>query len=210
MKRICIVCGFLLVAGVTSASIVTFTYEQVGSDVVLTAAGGYDNINGLTFSGPGGVGTSSGFYSGSPYTSVYSGGDSSAVIFVSSGYALTRIDDSILKSGSDAGWNWADTSGVSGEGPFYFQLYDSGNIGLALPYNSSTETAYSSATFSGSSTWNNQTLEGLDLAPGTYEIRWDSGNQGVDITVVPEPASAMLLFAGFGLLGLVRRFYGKS
>lgn len=76
----------------------------------------------------------------------------------------------------------------------------------------------SGSSLSGTSTYNNTTLSGLGLTPGTYIYGWGSGATADDIKVVipsaaPEPASIALLVSGFaaaGGFGLYRRRSAKA
>ena len=62
--------------------------------------------------------------------------------------------------------------------------------------------------YAGSATWEDTTIAALGFAPASYEIRWDSGNQGINITVVPEPSTyaALASLFAFGFVGYRRKF----
>ncbi|MBT62985.1 MAG: hypothetical protein CML13_07215 [Puniceicoccaceae bacterium] len=66
----------------------------------------------------------------------------------------------------------------------------------------------SDITYAGSATWEDTTIAALGFAPASYEIRWDSGNQGINITVVPEPSAYAALASLFalGVVGCRRKF----
>lgn len=87
----------------------------------------------------------------------------------------------------------ADSTGIVGTGATHARLSTSGSIRLYLPYDNINELPYESVSYSGTSIWEDTTLEDLGLSTGSYEIRWDSGNQGINMTVVPEPSVAALL-----------------
>lgn len=65
----------------------------------------------------------------------------------------------------------------------------------------------SKAPLSGTSTWDNTTISGLGLTPGTYVYNWGTGPTADSLTVqiVPEPSHALLALGGLGALALRRR-----
>jgi PEP-CTERM motif len=64
---------------------------------------------------------------------------------------------------------------------------------------------------SNTSTWNNTTIAGLGLTPGTYTSTW--ATDSFEVAIVPEPSSLILLaltFAAVGLLAWTRRRRGSA
>jgi hypothetical protein len=67
------------------------------------------------------------------------------------------------------------------------------------------------APFTVSATWNNTTISGLGLTPGTYTWTWGSGGNADDLKViipasgVPEPSSVILLLSTLLALAFVTR-----
>lgn len=61
---------------------------------------------------------------------------------------------------------------------------------------------------SGSSTYDNQSIQSLGLFPGTYVYTWGSGEaaDSMEVRVLPEPTAAILL--GLGGLAIARRRRG--
>jgi hypothetical protein len=72
---------------------------------------------------------------------------------------------------------------------------------------------YDGGFLSGSATFDNTTLAGLGLSPGTYTYKWNpgptDGSLTVDVSgVVPEPSTWAMMalgFAGIGLLAYRKR-----
>lgn len=67
----------------------------------------------------------------------------------------------------------------------------------------------SGAQLNGSSTWDNTTIAGLGLTPGTYTSTWGTGNNADSLEVVipasvppPTPEPSSLILAGTGFLAL--------
>ncbi len=167
-------------------------YTEVGDDVVLTVSGGYDNLNGLTLGEAGGyVGSDANLLTYHSGVYAYSG-SSSAInqVFPVSNYTVNRINDSVLTVGlSGGGHTVADTSEIVGTVTFYSHLGTGGSInGLNLAYDNANDTPYTSVAYSGTATWNDTTFADLGMVAGSAEMRWDSGNQGINFTVVPEPS----------------------
>ncbi len=61
-------------------------------------------------------------------------------------------------------------------------------------------------------TWDNTTIAGLGLTPGTYVWTWSGGNSfTLNIAgSVPEPGSWALMLAGFGLVGYALRKQARA
>jgi len=57
----------------------------------------------------------------------------------------------------------------------------------------------------GTITWSNKTLAGLGLGVGTYVYAWTGDSFTVNVTAVPEPASAVIALAGVLGFGLWRK-----
>ncbi len=83
----------------------------------------------------------------------------------------------------------------------YFGIYvDGSGTYLVAP------TGYSSGShLSGSATWDNTTISGLGMTPGTYTWNWGSGATADSLEViipasVPEPSTAALAVIGAGVI----------
>lgn len=189
---------------VSSYAFVEFVFSEVDNDVVLTASGSYVNLNDLGLGGrAGSAGRATKVSSVPTLTSTYSGSVSgTGNVLPVYGYSLSRIGGSDLFKSTSSGSNTADVQGVDGTGTVLASFSPSGGVDLQLPYDYGNSTIYSSATYSGSSVWRDKSLGDLGLAPGRYEIRWDSGNQGINYTVIPEPSTYAVLVS-LGALGWI-------
>ncbi|MDQ8209456.1 hypothetical protein QEH52_18165 [Coraliomargarita sp. SDUM461003] len=196
----------LLTGSSSALAYINMVYTEVGDDVVLTVSGGYDNLNGLT------LGSTTEVIDGEAATANAGGlivtfsGSSLDVnqLFAVSTYTYNRIDDATLV-GDDvtSGFVLADITEIDAdEGAFAFVTNASGDTELHLAYDATNETPYTSVAYSGTATWYNKGIADLGLAVGNTEIRWDSGNQGINFTVVPEP-SAYTALAGLFVLSMV-------
>jgi len=195
MKRamLMLVAVALLVGGAGRAKAdLVITFEQSGANVVANGVGSL-NFSALTFEG-------------FDETSSYVQANAGAVLLGSSGtYAdyygsisgptsfgpgLNFVADSSSNSGTnDTG---AGVDGATG------QLLVPGGYAAGAP-------------FTVSATWDNETISGLGLTPGTYTWTWGSGATADSLEVIipgaatPEPSSVILLLTGLLALASVTR-----
>jgi hypothetical protein len=108
-----------------------------------------------------------------------------------------------------------------GSGPQIFASSGSGNL-VAVIANIGSQGLYvpagytSNSALSGTATWNNQTIAGLGLAPGTYTYTWGSGATADSFVLnisaatpppgTPAPSSLYLVMLGILSLALVQVF----
>jgi hypothetical protein len=164
------------------------TFSQVGTNVQANGVGSI-NLSGLQFFVPdsgGGVVT--------PSAAVALVGGSSMLDFYTVGSVIGPTSfgpGGQTLSSSDTG----DAVEIEGDNG---NILPSGTV-VAVPQ------GYTSGMLSGQSTWDNTTISGLGLTPGTYEWTWASDDLKVVVlapaTATPEPASLTLL--GFGAVGLL-------
>lgn len=67
----------------------------------------------------------------------------------------------------------------------------------------------SGSALSGSATWNNRSFDSMGITSGTYTTTYNGGADSVVLQVIPEPATALIVALGGGLLALFRRFYSR-
>jgi hypothetical protein len=184
--------AFLLAASVAAnASPFVLTIGQVGSNVVVTGSGEFD-LAGLTAEGG---------------TSTVVGGLVNPMLgWVETGPAA-GFDFYVGMSGpsSFGGGSFSSASSNSGT-TVYLQAFPQEALLVPNGYKSGTA-------LSESSTYDNVTIAGLGLAPGTYKWTWGNlvdqsftleiGETNVSTT--PIPAALPLLASGLGALGLLGR-----
>lgn len=183
--------ALLFCVGQANASLV-ITFAQSGADVVATGTG---SLNFLDLS-----------FQGFDFNNSYVNAGAGAVMIGSSGTYADFYGNISGPTTFGSGVNvFADSStstapGSTGAGVFGStgQLLVPGGYIAGDP-------------FTVSATWNNTTISGLGLTPGTYVWTWGSGNAD-NLTVIipgssiPEPSSLILLGSGaLGLIGVVRR-----
>lgn len=159
------------------------TFSQVGANVVVTGSGTI-NTTDLTLLGVG------------PY---------SRGVFASSAELV------ISSSASGSGDIYSSISGPSSFGPGNVVFADSGTgdfTGLFDPLNEiGVPTGYSSgSSLSGSLTFDNTTIAGLGLTPGTYTWTWGTGLNADSFEIIipaaapaPIPEPSTLMMAGLAL-----------
>jgi hypothetical protein len=172
------------VAGPADAGEV-ITVSQVGSDVVATGSGSLD-LTGLSF--------------------LFSGVDSPGVTpllgVLALGPPITSVDAYTGATGPLSFGGGSFTHASSGNGDLVAVEGALGDIVVPEGYVSGTS-------LSGGATFDNTTIAGLGLTPGTYIYTWGNGGPGASFTinVVPEPST--LATAGMavaaGLIAAWRR-----
>jgi hypothetical protein len=182
--------GFSLIASPARGGYVV-TLEQVGNDVVATGSGPI-NLTGLSFEGFG----STNAYVLPLFGQIVTGVDSDSV-------ALYRGVTGPTNFGSGGGDNADSSSGDT-----------VGVVAVVAGWIVVADDYVSGSPLSNTSTYFNQTLNALDVTPGTYVWTWGDGGPNQNFTLiipaaaVPEPASALLLgaaLAGLLLSGTIRR-----
>lgn len=177
----------LLLAVNAHASQYVIDVSQVGNDVVFTGSGSVD-LNGLSPIFP--TGSNSGGLSA--YFAVVSVGSSGAVY---SYEGLSGPSSYSFKSMGDVNSN-ADT------GPNLEVQGEDGDLFLPTDYISGDPLGTST------STYDNTTIAGLNLIPGSYEWTWLSGSNSITLNIpsAPEPGSTVALLAlALVPLGALRR-----
>jgi MYXO-CTERM domain-containing protein len=166
-------------AGTADAGFVV-DVSQVGSNVVATGSGSLD-LTGLSF-----------LFSGVDSPGVNPG---DGVIVV--GPPITAVDAYRGATGPTSFGGGSFTPASSSNGDLVAIEGALGDIVVPEGYVSFTP-------LSGSATWDNTTIAGLGLTPGTYTYTWGAGGpaQSLTVNVVPEPSS--LAMAGMAVAaGLV-------
>jgi hypothetical protein len=178
MRRTAIVATTLLFAalcGRADAGVVIDIYQD-GSNVVATGSGSID-LTGLhsSFSGVDSPGVNPGL----------------GVMVV--GPPITSVDVYSGATGPSSFGGGSFTRASSGTGDLVAVEGALGSIVVPAGYSSGT-------VLSGSATFDNTTIAGLGLTPGSYTYTWGAGGpaQSLTVTVVPEPSS--LVLAGAALL----------
>jgi hypothetical protein len=174
------------VAGTADAGEV-ITVSQVGSDVVATGSGSLD-LTGLSFR--------------------FSGVDSPGVTpldgVLALGPPITSADTYTGATGPGSFGGGSFTRASSGTGDIFAVEAALGDIVVPEGYTSGTS-------LSGSATFDDTTIAGLGLTPGTYTYSWGSGGAAQTLTVsvsaVPEPSSMAMagIAVAAGLIVAARR-----
>lgn len=173
--------GTILAAQTTSQAALSFTLQEVGSDVVLTLLpGGSLNLTGLTGGSPsssnGSVYPSSSFFVGSGTADFYS------TVSLSGPSNFGSLFSSPMPATSSSGSPWG--------------LITFGSIAVPTGYISGTSIGASST-----SNWTGQTLSSMNVTTGVYT--WTLGNTDtVTLTVgsvTPVPEAGPGAIAGLGL-----------
>jgi PEP-CTERM motif len=162
------------------------TFAQDGDNVVATGVGTLDTTA-LTFTGPG-----TPDHSVHPSTGGIRVGDASTL----HDWGYITIPNVTFGSGPE-------TFSDSGTGDIVGTVFQSGVTFLITP-----QGYVSGDSLSGTATWDDTTIAGLGLTPGTYTWTWGSGGTADSFEVIipalataaPEPASLTLL--GLGVAGL--------
>jgi len=165
---------------------VVITFSEQGNDVIATVSGSFSNITGL--SSP-----SNNFFAGNSFLIpsinriALSGGQSSNTSYSGASFS----GDDIINEA--AGNSFANSSSLN-----------NGYIGIdgtsiLLPQSAT------SGTLSGTVTWQNTDLTTMGLNVGTRVASWDSGNESITVTVVPEPAHVATAFSAIVFLSVFLR-----
>jgi hypothetical protein len=163
---------------------------QDGNNVVATGSGSM-NLSGLTLFGSFAGGAKVGGLSAN--FGIFEIGSSSG----------TDIYDTISGPGAHSFQSAGDDNPSSSTGPFVGIQGNGGDLFVPQGYVSGQSLGTTTATF------DNTTIAGMDLIPGTYTWTWSGDSLTLDIpgaaSTVPEPASMALLGTGLAALGLNRR-----
>lgn len=191
MKLLCAAIAAVVFVAAPAQAVVTFTFAQVGNDVVLTGSGSLNLSSALFVGNP----TADGFVNPS--------GGSLAV-----GGGISRVGDSYRLTSPSVIFG---TGGVVNGTPdllFLFGLQASalgtGFVYVPLGY-------FSGAPLFGSTTFANQTFASLGLTAGTYNF--SIPNDTIRIVVpgaVPEPSTWAMMLIGFGGIGYSMRRRRKT
>jgi hypothetical protein len=168
------------------------TFQQSGPNVVANGVGSL-NFNALTFQG---------FDTTSSYVDASAG----AVLLGSSGTYADYYGSISGPTTFGPGLNFVANSSSS-TAPFSTGAGVDGATGQLL-----VPGGYSAGSpFTVSATWDNETISGLGLTPGTYTWTWGSGANTDSLEVIipgvvtPEPSSVILLLTGLLPLASVAR-----
>jgi hypothetical protein len=175
----------LLLAGGNARADIKISIQQVGADVVASAAGKID-LTGLTFQGI---------------------SNNSPEIVPTTGFVVMGTTPGPLPNDIYSGITGPSSFGVAvpnnpnpsfGSGDVTLLSGTAHLIGLPVGYASGDSVT-------STDTWSNQTIAGLDLTPGTYTYTWGTGGLSHTLTVqigpsgvpaVPEPSTAVVAVFG--------------
>jgi hypothetical protein len=175
-RRIFWAIAVLIAHTATSRGAYVVTFSQVGANVVATGSGSI-NTTDLSFASN---------------TNTMAPRVNASTAAVALGPAPSSVGDYFgfigpTKFGTGAQFNADTSSGM--------RVSINGNTNdLFLPVNYESGTFLSTST----NTWNNKTIAGLGLTPGTYTWTWGKGSTSDTfvVTIVPEPASLVMLTLG--------------
>lgn len=195
LKKSAVIAAMVAGSALVANASLTLNITQVGLDVVATGSGSFD-LDSLTLFSPE-AGPNTGYLEASSF--IPSAGSTSDTDW----YFAYSVAGNPTNFGTGGGFS-ADSSSTAGFFvviPGYFGGGATSLIEVANGYVSNT-------TFSVSSTWSNQTIMSLGLAPGTYTWEWSQNSDGsgardsVTVNVVPEPSTYALLIAGLAFVTL--------
>lgn len=181
----------LLMAGLCgiAQAAVTINVNQTGSDIVWDWSGSLD-ITGATQGGLFG-GFGAWVRPANVEFPLYSAGNTYSYSITGPGYGAIGNGTAYNFFTSTSG----NTSfGVSGSGS---------QVWLAESY-------VSGSSITGTNVLANKTLADIGLNSGNYTWTVTGSGDTITLNVIPEPATALSLVIGGGLLGLIRRFYGRA